>query len=225
MLTDEEKIQRAKEIYYRRNGISYRGEEKKKRYSPLKMFLIIILIGASVYAYENKEKILTQETSKEIKDFLNTKIDVNSIFKKQEMKEENKTENEITEENQIEEKLIALMGGRAAEKLALEDISTGASNDLEVANDIAKNMVTVYGMSDSIGPIHINLEKDPYQLQLLGEKYTDLIGNEIKGLVNDAYFKAQTILSKNMDKLEIVSNDLLEKEVMTAERFEELMKN
>ncbi len=125
---------------------------------------------------------------------------------------------------EMEEKLIALMGGRAAEKLALEDISTGASNDLEVANDIAKNMVTVYGMSDSIGPIHINLEKDPYQLQLLGEKYTDLIGNEIKGLVNDAYFKAQTILSKNMDKLEIVSNDLLEKEVMTAERFEELMK-
>ena len=107
MLTDEEKIQRAKEIYYRRNGISYRGEEKRKRNSPFKMFLIIILIGASVYAYENKERIFTQETSKEIKDFLNTKIDVNSIFKKQEMKEENKTENEITEEpteeNKIEE--------------------------------------------------------------------------------------------------------------------------
>lgn len=107
MLTDEEKIQRAKEIYYRRNGISYRGEEKRKRNSPFKMFLIIILIGASVYAYENKEKILTQETSKEIKDFLNTKIDVNSIFKKQEMKEENKAENETieepAEENKIEE--------------------------------------------------------------------------------------------------------------------------
>lgn len=107
MLTDEEKMQRAKEIYYRRNGISYRGEEKRKRNSPFKMFLIIILIGASVYAYENKEKILTQETSKEIKDFLNTKIDVNSIFKKQEMKEENKAENETieepAEENKIEE--------------------------------------------------------------------------------------------------------------------------
>lgn len=105
MLTDEEKIQRAKEIYYRRNGISYRGEEKRKRNSPFKMFLIIILIGASVYAYENKEKIFTQETSKEIKDFLNTKIDVNSIFKKQEMKEENKTENEITEEQTEETKV------------------------------------------------------------------------------------------------------------------------
>ena len=122
---------------------------------------------------------------------------------------------------EMEEKLIALMGGRAAEKLALDDISTGASNDLEVANDIAKNMVTVYGMSDSIGPIHINLDKDPYQLQLLGEKYTDMIGNEIK--LNDAYFKAQSILASNMEKLELISNDLLEKEVLTAERFYQLM--
>ena len=103
MLTDEEKIQRAKEIYYRRNGISYHGEEKRKRNSPFKMFLIIILIGALVYAYENKEKIFIQEASKEIKDFLNTKIDVNSIFKKQEMKEENEITEEQTEETKVEE--------------------------------------------------------------------------------------------------------------------------
>ena len=126
---------------------------------------------------------------------------------------------------EMEEKLIALMGGRAAEKLALQDISTGASNDLEVANDIAKNMVTVYGMSEVVGPIHINLEKDPYQLELLGDKYTDLIGNEIKSLVDEANLKAQTILANHMDALEIVSNELLEKEVLSAERFEELMKN
>ena len=126
---------------------------------------------------------------------------------------------------EMEEKLIALMGGRAAEKLALEDISTGASNDLEVANEIAKNMVTVYGMSDIVGPIHINLEKDPYQLELLGDKYTDLIGKEIKALVDDAYLKAQTILANHMDALEVVSNELLEREVLSAERFEELMAN
>ncbi len=124
---------------------------------------------------------------------------------------------------EMEEKLVALLGGRAAEKLALNDISTGASNDLEVANEIAKNMVTVYGMSDNVGPIHINLDKDPYQLHLLGEKYTDIIGNEIKLLVNDAYFKAQTILANNMDKLELVANALLEKEVLSAEMFDELM--
>ena len=127
--------------------------------------------------------------------------------------------------NEMLEKLIALMGGRAAEKLALEDISTGASNDLEVANEIAKNMVTVYGMSDSVGPVHINLEKDPYQLELLGDKYTDMIGNEIKALVNDADFKAQSILASHMDALEVVSNELLVKEVLSAERFEELMAN
>lgn len=124
---------------------------------------------------------------------------------------------------EMEEKLIALMGGRAAEKLALSDISTGASNDLEVANEIAKNMVTVYGMSDSVGPIHIDLEKDPYQLELMGEKYTDLIGNEIKSLVNNALYTAESILAKNMDSLEIVSNELIAREVLTSERFEELM--
>ena len=127
--------------------------------------------------------------------------------------------------NEMQEKLIALFGGRAAEKLALGDISTGASNDLEVANDIAKNMVTVYGMSEEVGQIHINLEKDPYQLELLGKKYGDIIGTEIKSLVDDAYFKAQTILANHMDALEVVSNELLEKEVITAERFEELMAN
>ena len=126
--------------------------------------------------------------------------------------------------NEMLEKLIALMGGRAAEKLALGDISTGASNDLEVANDIAKNMVTVYGMSESVGPVHINLEKDPYQLELLGDKYTDMIGNEIKSLVNDADFKAQSILSNHMDALEEISNELIAKEVLSSERFEELMK-
>ncbi len=127
--------------------------------------------------------------------------------------------------NEMEEKLIALFGGRAAEKLALGDISTGASNDLEVANDIAKNMVTVYGMSDTVGQIHINLEKDPYQLELLGDKYGDIIGNEIKSLVDNAYFKAQTILANHMDALEVVSNELLENEVIAADRFEEIMAN
>jgi len=127
--------------------------------------------------------------------------------------------------NEMLEKLIALMGGRAAEKIALGDISTGASNDLEVANDIAKNMVTLYGMSEVVGPVHINLEKDPYQLELLGEKYTDMIGNEIKALVNDADYKAQSILASHMDALEVISNELLAKEVISAERFEELMES
>lgn len=60
---------------------------------------------------------------------------------------------------EMEEKLISLLGGRAAEKVALDDISTGASNDIEVAMKIARDMVTVYGMSDRIGPMSMNLEK------------------------------------------------------------------
>lgn len=126
---------------------------------------------------------------------------------------------------EMTEKLVALMGGRAAEKLALNDISTGASNDLEVANEVATNMVTVYGMSENVGPIHINLDKDPYQLQLLGDKYTDLVGNEIKALVNDADLTAQSILAKHMDALEAVSNELLKVEVLSAEKFEAIMSN
>ena len=121
---------------------------------------------------------------------------------------------------EMEEKLIALLGGRAAEKIALDDISTGASNDLEVATQIAKDMVTVYGMSDSIGTIYINTEKDPYELQLLGEKFTDAIGAEIKILIDDAYIKAQTIISNHMDKLNAVAETLMKQEIISEEEFE-----
>ena len=118
------------------------------------------------------------------------------------------------------EKLIALMGGRAAEKIALNDISTGASNDIEVATKIATDMVTIYGMSDSVGPISINLEKDPDQMQLLGDKFEDAIGAEIKLLVDNAYRKAQQIISEHMDKLEAVASTLMKKEIISAEEFE-----
>lgn len=125
---------------------------------------------------------------------------------------------------EMEEKLIALLGGRAAEKVALNDISTGASNDIEVATQIAKDMITKYGMSDNLGPISINTEKDPYELQLLGEKFGDAIGAEVKIMLDSAYSKAQTLLISNMDKLNKVATTLMEKEVISAEEFEELIK-
>ena len=123
------------------------------------------------------------------------------------------------------EKLIALLGGRASEKLVLNDISTGASNDLEVATDIAKNMVTIYGMSDSIGPLSINLEKDPYQMQLFGESMENAIGKEIKIIIDNAYSKAQSILVQHMDKLHELAALLIEKEVISAEEFEKLFED
>lgn len=125
---------------------------------------------------------------------------------------------------EMEEKLIALLGGRAAEKLVLNDISTGASNDIEVATQIAKDMIIKYGMSDNLGPISINTDKDPYELQLLGEKFGNAIGAEVKIMLDTAYAKAQSILNNNMDKLHAVAQVLIQKEIISAEEFEEIIK-
>ena len=121
---------------------------------------------------------------------------------------------------EMKEKLIALLGGRAAEKIVLNDISTGASNDIEVATDIAKKMITIYGMSDKLGPISINLEKDPDQMQLFGDNMEDAIGTEIKMLVDEAYIKAQQILLEHRDKLDRLAAALMKKEVLSEEEFE-----
>ena len=127
--------------------------------------------------------------------------------------------------NEMLEKLIALLGGRAAEKIIIEDISTGASNDLEVATDIAKKMVTIYGMSDTVGPISINIDKDPYQLQLFGNDIENTIGNEVRLLISNAYVEAQKILLNHMDKLHELAQLLIEKEVVSGQEFEEIFKD
>jgi len=137
------------------------------------------------------------------------------------MNKTNEDKNYISK-TEMEERLIVLMAGRAAEKIIINDISTGASNDFEVATGIAKNMVTVYGMSDVVGQISINTEKDPYELQLLGEKYADAIGAEVKILLDTAYVKAQKLLLEHMDKLHEVAKTLLEKETITESEFEKI---
>lgn len=137
------------------------------------------------------------------------------------MYKSNEDKNYISK-TEMEERLIALLGGRAAEKIALNDISTGASNDLEVATKIAKDMVTVYGMSDVVGTISINTEKDPYELQLLGEKYADAIGAEVKILLDNAYVSAQKLITEHMDKLNEVAQMLLEKETISEQEFEKI---
>lgn len=120
---------------------------------------------------------------------------------------------------EMEEKLIALLGGRAAEKIALNDISTGASNDIEVATNIARDMITVYGMNDNIGPIYIK-QKDPYEKNGLGESIDDVVGAEVKQMIDKAYKKAQELILAHMDKLNAVAQRLLEKEIISAEEFE-----
>ena len=124
---------------------------------------------------------------------------------------------------EMEEKMVALMGGRAAEKIVLNDISTGASNDIEVATGIAKDMITKYGMSETLGPISINTEQDPYELQMLGEKFGDAIGAEVKILLDKAYVTAQKLIRENRDKLDKVAEELLQKEEISAEEYQELI--
>ena len=120
---------------------------------------------------------------------------------------------------EMEEKLIALLGGRAAERVALDDISTGASNDIEVATQIAKDMIVKYGMNDLIGPISLKNENGEYPLDMFGKDMGDKIGEEVKKLIDTAYNDAQTILKQHMDKLDAVAEELLKNEKINEEKF------
>ena len=122
---------------------------------------------------------------------------------------------------EMEEKLVALLGGRAAEKIALNDISTGASNDIEVATSLAKDMVKKYGMSDRVGPVNLET-KEQYELQAFGNNIEDIIGVEVKELIDTAYKRAQDLILEHMDKLHAVAQKLLEKETITAEEFQKI---
>ena len=120
---------------------------------------------------------------------------------------------------EMEEKLIALLGGRAAEQVALNEISTGASNDIEVATQIARDMVIKYGMNKTIGTISLKDENGDYQLEMFGLNMGDKIGKEIKLLLDTAYDDAQTILKEHFDKLDAIAKRLLETEKINAEEF------
>ena len=122
---------------------------------------------------------------------------------------------------EMQEKLIALLGGRAAERLVLDDISTGASNDIEVATQIARDMVTKYGMSDKLGPIDFQ-GKEPYEMQMFGENIGDKIGEEVKTLIDTAYNDAITLLKEHRDKLDKIAETLLQKEKINEQEFNKI---
>ena len=125
---------------------------------------------------------------------------------------------------EMQEKLIALLGGRAAEKLVLDDISTGASNDIEVATQIARDMVTKYGMSDKLGPIDFQ-GKEPYEIQMFGENIGDRIGQEVKLLIDTAYNDAQILLREHRDKLDEIAETLLRKEKINEQEFNRIFES
>ena len=128
--------------------------------------------------------------------------------------------------------LVSMFGGRVAEALALNDISTGASNDLQRATEIVRDMVIKYGMSDSIGPVvydsgngEVFLGKDYGHVNNYSEATSARIDAEVEKIMREAYNRTVEILSEHFDKLELVANVLLEKEKISGEDFESLMKN
>ena len=128
------------------------------------------------------------------------------------------------------EDIIALLGGRVAEKLILNDISTGASNDIERASDIVRKMITKYGMSDRLGPItygsshdEVFLGKDYTTMRNYSEKIAAEIDDEIQNYINEAYHKCEEILNHNLESLHAVAGYLLKHESMDGEVFNRIM--
>ena len=125
------------------------------------------------------------------------------------------------------ENIVSLLGGRVAEKLILDDISTGASNDIERATKIARAMVTKYGMSERIGTITLGqnqeevfLGRDFAQSKEYSEETAGAIDEEVKSIIDFSYGKAEEILREHIDKLHSVAKILLEKEKIDGEEFD-----
>ena len=132
--------------------------------------------------------------------------------------------------NEMLDDLVSLLGGRVAEQLICGDVSTGASNDIERATEIARNMVTKYGMSDSLGPVcyagsndEVFLGKDYGHAKNISESTANAIDSEIKKIINNAYERTTTILSKHIDKLHELAEFLIAHEKIDGESFVKLM--
>jgi len=131
--------------------------------------------------------------------------------------------------SEMEEHLIHLLGGRVAEKLVINDISTGAQNDLEKASRMARKMVTEYGMSENLGPMtfgsgqdEVFIGRDMARSKNYSEEVAAKIDKEVKGMIDKAYEKAQEMLENNINKLHAVAVALLEREKLTGEEFVEI---
>ncbi len=130
------------------------------------------------------------------------------------------TKTEMTED------IISLLGGRAAEEIILGDISTGASNDIQRATNIAKNMVTKYGMSEKLGPISLGsqheevfLGRDYNDMKNMSDATASLIDTETRKIIDESYLKAKEMLLNHKDELEAVAQALLKYEKLDAKQF------
>ena len=130
---------------------------------------------------------------------------------------------------QMEDELVSLLGGRVAEALVLEDISTGAQNDIERATKIARRMVTHYGMSNKLGPMtygtdeeEVFVGRDFGRTRNYSEEVAAAIDREMRGLIDRAYNEAEELLKENINTLHKVAKALLEKETLDGKEFEEI---
>ena len=130
---------------------------------------------------------------------------------------------------EMEENIVSLLGGRVAEALILNDISTGASNDIERATQIARSMVTKYGMSERVGTLSLGgdnnevfLGRDFGHTKEFSEETAAVVDAEVKRIIDAGYNKAKQILTDHIDKLHNVAQILLEKEKIEADEFEEI---
>ena len=131
------------------------------------------------------------------------------------------------------DKIAGLLGGRAAEKVALDDICTGASNDIERATDIARKMVTEWGMSEHLGPMtfgnneggEVFLGRDLGRTRNYSEEVASVIDREIRNIVETAYEQACSILTKKYDTLVDVAETLLKVNTLTGDEFADIYEN
>ena len=132
--------------------------------------------------------------------------------------------------NEMFEQIVSLLGGRVAEQLMMEDISTGASNDIQRATAIARDMVSKYGMSEKLGTVsygsdgEVFIGRDYEKSKSYSEKIAGDIDGEVKALVDRAYARCTEILSENREKLSQIADYLMENETMDRDTFEEAMR-
>ena len=128
--------------------------------------------------------------------------------------------------------IVGLLGGRVAEKIIFNDISTGASNDIQRASELARSMVTKYGMSEKLGPIsfgggndEVFIGKDYNHVRNYSETIAAAIDEEVEKIISNAYNRTETILNEHIDKLHLVAETLVNLEKINEEQFNSLMEN
>ncbi len=131
---------------------------------------------------------------------------------------------------ELSAEITMMLGGRASEDITLGEVTTGAQNDLEVATQMARRMVTQFGMSDKLGNVTLGrrngmvfLGRDMMEEKNYSDETARIIDQEVKSIVDDSYVRAKELLNKNLDKLKILSKALLEKEVLGGEEVKRLL--